>query len=61
MEDIKTMPSPCKSCTAVTDPNDCERKICTRWQKWLVAKWDYWAPQIQQMLKEKEGNNGQKT
>ena len=61
MADIKTTPSPCESCTTAKDPTDCERKSCTRWQAWIVAKWDYWAPLIRQKLQEREVENGQKT
>lgn len=59
MADIKTVPSPCKSCTTVEDPADCERKTCKRWRTWFLEQWDYLAPRILQMLKEKEGGNEQ--
>ena len=57
MADIKTAPSPCKSCTIAKDPANCERKTCTRWMAWFIAKWDYFAQLIQQDLKEKENSN----
>lgn len=31
--------SPCKTCTKVELPYDCERKGCGAWRKWFFARW----------------------
>ena len=31
--------SPCKSCTRVKDPLNCENKNCATWREWFSARW----------------------
>lgn len=33
-------PSPCLTCTRVSDPRDCENKNCVLWQRWFVERWN---------------------
>ena len=33
------MQSPCKTCTRVKDPTNCENKTCLPWRKWFLRKW----------------------
>lgn len=37
---IKVQPSPCKSCTRVKDPINCQMKTCAIWHDWFVRRWD---------------------
>ena len=32
--------SPCRSCTRVRDPQNCENKNCRSWQSWFIRRWD---------------------
>lgn len=32
--------SPCKTCTRVKDPKNCENKICRDWQIWFLDRWE---------------------
>ena len=34
-----TKPSPCLTCTRVTDPQACENKRCARWRQWFMGRW----------------------
>lgn len=31
---------PCKSCTRVKDPENCENKSCKDWQQWFLDRWE---------------------
>lgn len=31
--------SPCLRCTRVANPQNCENKRCTVWQKWFLQQW----------------------
>ena len=31
---------PCKTCTRVEDPQNCEYKLCKVWQEWFIQRWD---------------------
>ena len=31
--------SPCRSCTRVKAPGDCENKCCRVWSKWFLKSW----------------------
>ena len=30
---------PCKGCTRVKDPENCENKRCQAWQEWFLERW----------------------
>lgn len=30
---------PCKTCTKVADPADCENKRCKLWSQWFLSRW----------------------
>ena len=32
--------SPCRSCTRVKDPGDCENKCCRAWNTWFMKSWN---------------------
>lgn len=32
--------SPCKTCTRVSDPADCENKQCKLWSQWFLSRWE---------------------
>ena len=32
-------PSPCLTCTRVSDPRACENKECRQWRQWFVERW----------------------
>jgi hypothetical protein len=32
--------SPCKSCTRVKDPQDCDNKTCAAWREWWLKRWE---------------------
>ena len=34
-----TEQSPCRSCTRVKNPGDCENKCCKAWCKWFLESW----------------------
>lgn len=31
---------PCKTCTQVEDPQNCDRKLCKAWREWFLEKWE---------------------
>ena len=31
--------SPCKTCTRVKNPGDCENKCCGVWRNWYLRRW----------------------
>ena len=31
---------PCKGCTRVKDPRDCENKSCAEWREWWLKRWE---------------------
>ncbi len=37
MEEVK---SPCRTCTRVKNPMDCENKNCKVWRAWWTGQWD---------------------
>lgn len=34
-----TEKSPCRSCTRVKDPGNCENKCCRVWNQWFLKSW----------------------
>ncbi|MBO5050547.1 MAG: hypothetical protein J6C41_09030 [Oscillospiraceae bacterium] len=34
------MNNPCKNCTRVQNPADCENKQCRVWQQWFLGRWE---------------------
>lgn len=40
MERQKYRPSPCLSCTRVTNPANCENKLCGTWRQWFLQRWE---------------------
>lgn len=36
----RDLPSPCRRCTLVADPEKCEDKSCVRWRNWFTRRWD---------------------
>ena len=34
------MNNPCKNCTRVQNPRDCENKQCRVWQQWFLSHWE---------------------
>ena len=37
---------PCRNCTRVRDPQNCENKICKDWQAWFFERWDNMRNQV---------------
>ena len=31
---------PCKTCTFVKDPKNCENKNCREWVQWFIDRWE---------------------
>ncbi|MBR5570444.1 MAG: hypothetical protein IKW10_06080 [Oscillospiraceae bacterium] len=31
---------PCRTCTRVADPKQCENKRCLPWRNWFVRQWE---------------------
>ena len=48
--------SPCRRCTRVTDPDNCENKRCGIWQRWFLGRWAW----IHAYWKRETGNNSHK-
>ncbi|MBQ8909714.1 MAG: hypothetical protein IJY91_01585 [Oscillospiraceae bacterium] len=36
---MKKQVSPCKTCTRVKDPGNCENKCCGVWRNWFLRQW----------------------
>lgn len=36
---MRTKVSPCKGCTRVKNPGDCENKCCSVWRNWFLRQW----------------------
>lgn len=45
--------SPCKTCTRVRCPEDCENKNCRQWRAWFLENWERTrkSPALQRELK----------
>ncbi|MBQ6852294.1 MAG: hypothetical protein IJO04_04615 [Oscillospiraceae bacterium] len=39
MMNMKLKPSPCLTCTKVSDPRACDNKNCKSWQAWFLERW----------------------
>ena len=46
------MENPCKTCTWVKDPRNCENKHCQEWQQWFIDMWDMLREQSKYWRKE---------
>ena len=40
MDKIYCDPSPCRSCSRVRDPENCENKGCKVWREWFMKRWE---------------------
>lgn len=40
MKKIYCDPSPCKVCSRVKDPENCENKNCKVWRDWFCERWE---------------------
>lgn len=52
------MDNPCKTCTRVERPRDCDNKKCTSWQAWILSEWQKFNNYFERYMKAQVKDDG---